>query len=248
MPFPNSPIYTRPGETRPFRRTDRTIHSVFVHCSASDNPEHDDVSVIRAWHTNPVDRRGRGWKDVGYHFFVTKDGTVQPGRPVEQTPAAQIGHNAGTIAISLHGLEERRFTQPQLDSLIALCRAIETAYDGPLLRFRGHCEVANKACPVINYRQVLGLNAGGYLDGGDGRTSGMSDPLEPMPSDDLLDLMDRGPLVSTAQRALNAHGADLGVDGVFGYRTREAVIAFQERHQLRADGIIGPVTRAKLGL
>jgi peptidoglycan hydrolase-like protein with peptidoglycan-binding domain len=38
-----------------------------------------------------------------------------------------------------------------------------------------------------------------------------------------------------------------GADGIFGPKTKAAVIAFQKKHGLTADGIIGPKTWAKLG-
>jgi N-acetyl-anhydromuramyl-L-alanine amidase AmpD len=244
MPFPGSPIYARPGEMPPFRKPARAVQTLFIHCSATDSAEHDDISIMRLWH-----KRDRGWKDVGYHFFVTKDGTVQPGRPVEQTPAAQVDHNAGSIAVCLHGLVEKQFTQAQLAALVAFCQAVETAYGDNVIRFRGHREVANKACPVINYRQVLNLDKNGRLGGG------FVAPVQPVEDiEDLvgvvgaIDLMDRGAAVKRAQERLNANGAKLLADGIFGMATHAAVIAFQQKHGLKADGVIGPITAAKLGL
>ena len=37
-----------------------------------------------------------------------------------------------------------------------------------------------------------------------------------------------------------------GIDGDFGKATYAAVIQFQTDHQLEADGIVGPITRAAL--
>lgn len=51
------------------------------------------------------------------------------------------------------------------------------------------------------------------------------------------------------QIALLALGFDLGpagADGVFGRKTREAVMAFQMQNELEADGIVGPRTRMAL--
>lgn len=132
----------------------REVHSVFIHCSASDNPAHNDVSVIRDWHL------ARGFAGTGYHFFIKADGTVQDGRSLAQIPAAQAGHNTGSIAICLHGLTV--FTDAQFDTLRSLCKAIQAAYTAPL-KFRGHCEVAPKTCPVFDYRKVLGLNKKGHI-------------------------------------------------------------------------------------
>jgi hypothetical protein len=49
---------------------------------------------MRAWHL------ANGWADVGYHFFITKAGHIQPGRPLEKIPAAREGYNTGAITIS----------------------------------------------------------------------------------------------------------------------------------------------------
>lgn len=140
-----------------FVKPKRRVHSVFIHCSASDNPEHDDIDVIRDWHVH-----GRGWSDVGYHYFIKKDGTLQEGRPLERIPSAQKGHNTGSIAVCVSGLED--FTEAQFDTLEDLCITIQNYYI-ERIRFRGHCEVSNKACPVFDYQQVLGLENDGYLIG-----------------------------------------------------------------------------------
>jgi putative chitinase len=52
------------------------------------------------------------------------------------------------------------------------------------------------------------------------------------------------------QQALNDLGADpqLGVDGRYGPRTRDAVKAFQRAAGLKPDGIAGPVTRSEIEL
>ena len=53
----------------------------------------------------------------------------------------------------------------------------------------------------------------------------------------------RGNQVKTAQRLLNALGYDCGnVDGVFGAKTKAAVMSFQKAKGLGADGIIGSKT------
>lgn len=40
--------------------------------------DHDtNIDQVRSWH------KDRGWKDVGYHFLVRKDGTIQRGRKLD---------------------------------------------------------------------------------------------------------------------------------------------------------------------
>ena len=58
----------------------------------------------------------------------------------------------------------------------------------------------------------------------------------------------RGDAVRKLQELLNALGYDCGsVDGIFGSKTKAAVLAFQKANGLGADGIVGPLTWAKLG-
>lgn len=134
--------------------TTRKIDTVFIHCSASDNPAHDSVDVIRRWH------KARGWSDIGYHFVITQDGEIHLGRPLRKIPAAQKGHNRGSVAICLTGKDE--FSCCQFIALEDLCYRLETLHHKPL-RFRGHCEVSSKTCPVFDYQDRLGLEDDGYM-------------------------------------------------------------------------------------
>jgi len=53
---------------------------------------------------------------------------------------------------------------------------------------------------------------------------------------------DRGPAVSDLQQRLRRVGFDPGADGVYDDATRDAVVAFQEKRRIRADGICGRQT------
>lgn len=59
----------------------RKITEIIVHCSAT--PEGKDYTVhdIDRWH------RARGFKCIGYHYVIYRDGSIHNGRPVEQTGA-----------------------------------------------------------------------------------------------------------------------------------------------------------------
>lgn len=224
-----------------FTKPDRQVDRVFLHCSASDRPEHDNVETMRKWHL------ARGWNDVGYHFFIRKDGTVEEGRSAELTPAAQAGNNTGTIAICLHGLAEENFTSDQFRSLIDLCRAISSAYNN-MIKFHGHCEVSAKACPVFPYKAVLGLDAYGEMAfSPTDRPDGVSPPTHSpavgnAPSRPTLRLGDRNGDVQMLQQLLIKAGHNLTADGIFGQISAEAVRAFQTANGLVADAIVGPAT------
>lgn len=52
----------------------------------------------------------------------------------------------------------------------------------------------------------------------------------------------RGESVKWLQWELNRHGANLEIDGIFGIKTKLAVLLFQKDNKLSQDGIVGPKT------
>ena len=151
----------------------------------------------------------------------------------KKTPAAQKGHNTGTIAICLHGLHKHNFTLNQYETLQNICKKINSVYDE--VTFHGHCEVSAKACPVFDYKAVLELDSLGHI-------IGLERPK-------VLDMFDTGVDVMNLQRQLNIFlkyhfdvEAQLEVDGVFGQNTAQAILLFQFANVITPDGVAGPQT------
>lgn len=134
----------------------RHIERVFIHCSASSNPN-ITAADVDTWH------RKRGWRGIGYHYFIKTDGTLEMGRDLSLTPAAQKGHNKHTVAICLNGLIPTDFTDAQFDTLKEVCEWLNDQFED--ITFHGHCEVSAKTCPVFNYKEVLQLDDEGRLYG-----------------------------------------------------------------------------------
>ena len=219
-----------------FTKPNRFVDRVFLHCSASDHASHDNIATMRAWHTDPPPN-GNGWSDIGYHFFIRKDGTLEDGRPLSRTPAAQAGNNTGTTAICLHGLKKSKFTSAQFEVLKSLCLDINAAYNGQVT-FHGHREVAAKACPVYDYQDILKLDSFGRLGLPGAVSAGLATDAETDPDNKVvLRRGDRGPAVVELQNLLL-----LKPDGIFGPRTERLVRVFQREKGLEDDGIIGPNT------
>ncbi len=78
----------------------------------------------------------------------------------------------------------------------------------------------------------------------DGVLGGVSTPA----LEAVISSGDRGPDVLAVQKRLNALGAGIKEDGVFGKGTAAAVMVFQGKNGIRPDGAVGADTRRALGL
>ena len=83
-----------------------TTKAVIHHTASPDWP----VERFRKIHIEE-----RGWDDVGYHFIIRKDGTIEEGRSLSKQGAHAKGYRNGWIGIALTGYDE--FTSLQLSSL-----------------------------------------------------------------------------------------------------------------------------------
>lgn len=98
----------------------RPMHTIVIHCSATKEGVAYDREDIKKWHL------ARGFKDVGYHFVVKLDGTIELGRPLNQVGAHVSGGNTGTIGIcyigglDANGKAKDTRTNAQKESLLKL--------------------------------------------------------------------------------------------------------------------------------
>ena len=130
----------------------RKITKIIIHCSAT--PEGSDYTVadIDRWH------KQRGWKGIGYHYVVYRDGSVHTGRDVEVIGAHCTGQNANSIGICYIGgcaadgkTPKDTRTPAQREALRDLVELLKTEY--PNATIHGHHEFADKACPCFNVRK-----------------------------------------------------------------------------------------------
>lgn len=133
------------------RPSTRRVNEIIVHCTATPEGRWYDVIDIRRWH------RQQGWSDVGYHYIVLRDGTLQEGRPVNQVGAHCQGHNSHSIGVCYIGgvatdgvTPKDTRTQAQRDALRALMVELRRIY--PSARIYGHRDFARKACPSFDAR------------------------------------------------------------------------------------------------
>lgn len=163
---------------------------------------------------------------------------MEAGRPLAETPAAQRGHNSGSIAICLHGLEKAKFTKAQFKTLRKLCLDIQRAYNPKKLKFRGHCEVSSKACPVYDYKSVLGLDIHGHIrvTAGEAIPDQCPIPLKSPTFSHVLSNVMSGGWVKELQTCFSILYSRIIIDGLFGQQTRLAVESAQRSAGLPVSG------------
>lgn len=128
----------------------RKINKCIIHCSATPPTMSIDAETVRGWHVD-----GNGWSDIGYHFFIKRDGTIEVGRDIKKSGAHTKGHNRGSIGICYAGgvavdrkTPEDNRTEAQKEALTLLCKALSEVFKG--VTFHGHNEFSSKACPSFD--------------------------------------------------------------------------------------------------
>ena len=132
-----------------FKKSTRVINEIIVHCSATPEGKDYSLDTIRQWH------RQRGFSDIGYHYVIHPDGTVEEGRDVNIAGAHCSGHNSKSIGICYIGgmtadnkkAKDTR-TEEQRTNLKALLMAMRKLY--PSAKIHGHRDFAAKACPSFD--------------------------------------------------------------------------------------------------
>ena len=76
----------------------RTITLLIVHCSATPQGVALGFEDCRRDHIHH-----RGFRDIGYHFYITRDGEIHRGRPLEKVGAHCRNHNSHSIGICYEG-------------------------------------------------------------------------------------------------------------------------------------------------
>jgi len=132
--------------------------TVAIHCSATPPTMDIGVEKIREWHV-----KDNGWDDVGYHFIITRDGTIEPARPEEMQGAHAPKVNHRSIAICMiggsdaNGMWSNNFTNEQWVTLKALLLNLTKKYE--IKKIIGHYQVDDKKeCPSFKVPEYLEEN------------------------------------------------------------------------------------------
>ena len=134
----------------------RTVSLIIIHCSAVRPQQTSSAAQIDAWH------KARGWRGIGYHYVIRRNGEIELGRPENHIGAHCLGHNEHSIGIcyegglNAEGNPEDTRTEAQKLSLRSLLSQLKEKY--PRAIIVGHSTFANKACPCyrpeIEYKDL----------------------------------------------------------------------------------------------
>lgn len=142
----------------------RPIRALVVHCSATPAGKPFRAADIDRWH------RDQGWSGIGYHYVLTLDGSIEPGRPLDEAGAHVKGHNADSIGICYIGGMNAQNTAPadtmnerQAEALLLLLQGLRARW--PNAGICGHRDFPGvaKACPSFDVRgwcHARGINPG----------------------------------------------------------------------------------------
>lgn len=127
----------------------RVIDRLVVHCSDSPDTQADiDVNEIRRWHVV-----GNGWKDVGYHYVIRRDGTIEAGRMESVVGAHVESFNADSLGICWVG--RHHMTGEQHAALLKLLRELMERYKLGISCVFGHKELdPKKTCPNLDMAKL----------------------------------------------------------------------------------------------
>ena len=128
-----------------------SVRFLVLHCSASRCNQ--DYSVEQLRH----DHKARGFYDIGYHFYIRKDGTMTQHRKLLEVGAHARPYNRCSIGICYEGgLDEQgkpcnTMTTEQETRLIDLFRNLKILF--PKAKIVGHRdlpETTPKECPCLD--------------------------------------------------------------------------------------------------
>lgn len=135
----------------------RSIKYIIIHCSDSPDDRDYNVNDIRHWH------KERGFSDIGYHYVICRNGTVQEGRNEDIIGAHCEGYNFNSIGICLIGGrysngknntdDIMHYTPEQIIALKQLCYKLKLKY--VQAKIKGHRFFnKHKTCPNFDINML----------------------------------------------------------------------------------------------
>ena len=125
---------------------------IVIHCAATKASMDIGLTEIRKWHV-----QDNGWRDVGYHYIIRRNGEVELGRSIRDTGAHAAGYNHKSVSVCMVGgmaednSAENNFTPHQWVALIVEIKKLSEMY--PDAKIIGHNEISEKECPSFDVQK-----------------------------------------------------------------------------------------------
>lgn len=195
---------------------------------------------VRQFHMND-----RHWADIGYsfgvcpHAFDHNNGYVFEGRGLRREQAAQQGGNTAWYSVTLMLGENEAPTAIQIQTVRELRKWLHNQ-TGMAEVIKGHRDITETTCPgTLLYKMVRN---GTFSKDAPPKVIGNGWPYGPDAY--MHETWKDSWGVRKVQEKLNQLGykPNLVVDGDYGPLTQKAVVWFQKKKGLKADGFVGPIT------
>lgn len=124
----------------------REINEIVIHSAHTPEGVYYDIDDIRKWHVFE-----NGWADVGYHYVILLDGTIQLGRDISKAGAHVSGHNKNSIGICyIGGMDKDTRTNEQKRSIVMLLKLIKSIHKDAIICGHRDFPGVTKLCPNFN--------------------------------------------------------------------------------------------------
>lgn len=163
MTLPTELISRGTWGARPPKKTtpNDPIREIFIHHTS--NKDANKITVLRQMYAAAQGIQNyhmdeNGWSDIGYHFLIFQPGGghdhahVLQGRLPRYLPAAQLGHNPGTLAIAVYG---NGFTDAMQRNTRFMIECLARDYAPGARGIGGHRDVVETDCPGPKFYAAL---------------------------------------------------------------------------------------------
>ena len=120
------------------------INSLVVHCSDTPDNENLNAHDIHKMHL------GFGWEGIGYHKVITRNGSIENGRPEFWIGAHVYGKNDQSLGVCLIG--RNKFTVAQFNSLEKVLLDWKLKYPNAYIEGHRDTIVTKKTCPNFDVK------------------------------------------------------------------------------------------------
>lgn len=144
------------------KKVNRDIKYLIIHCADTRRSMDIDADDVDRWH------KAKGWRGIGYNYFIKFDGTIQKGRDLAYHGAHTLGHNHDSIGICLEGGQDEQ-GNPQdtltVDQWVSVIKIyLEAVKTYPNILLSGHNQFNKKPCPSFDVREYSAKHGLPHLD------------------------------------------------------------------------------------